>query len=70
MCDCPRLETLRPCTQAVAKRFLVFEEARELVWEKRLTSQADWTRWCKEGNRPPNVPSRPQQVTYSDVHYS
>jgi hypothetical protein len=48
--------------QAAAKRFLPFEEARELMREKKMTKKADWVQWCKEGNRPKDVPSLPSQV--------
>ena len=48
--------------QAAAKRFLPFEEAREFMWEKKMTRKADWKQWCREGNRPKDVPYDPDKV--------
>ena len=49
--------------QAAAKRFLPFEEAREFVRKQQMTGLKQWKQWCKEGNRPKDVPSLPSQVS-------
>jgi hypothetical protein len=51
--------------QAAAKRFLLFEEAREFVREKGLTSHRKWFQWCREGSRPKDMPSNPVPGVYS-----
>jgi hypothetical protein len=48
--------------QAAAKRFLPFEEAREYARKQQFTGKKQWKQWCKEGNRPKDVPSRPDRV--------
>ena len=48
--------------QAAAKRFLPFEEAREFARKQQISGHMQWQQWCKEGNRPKDVPSRPDQV--------
>ena len=39
-----------------------FEEAREYVRKVGLKSHKEWLAWCKEGKRPSNIPSAPEQV--------
>jgi hypothetical protein len=41
------------------KDALPFEEARRFVHSLGLKSQQDWWRYCKSGNRPPNIPAVP-----------
>jgi hypothetical protein len=48
--------------QAATKRFLPFEEAREFARKQHMTKKADWVQWCKEGNRPKDVPAHPDRV--------
>jgi hypothetical protein len=48
--------------QAAAKRFLPFEEAREFARKQKMTKKADWKQWCREGNRPKDVPYDPDKV--------
>jgi len=51
--------------QAAARRFLPFEEARELVRKEGLKSHKEWQQWCRDGHRPSNIPAAPDR-TYSD----
>ena len=46
-------------------KFLPFEEALVVARSLGLANRFEWQVWCKEGMRPPNVPSRPDQ-TYED----
>jgi hypothetical protein len=48
--------------QAAAKRFLPFEEAREFARKQQITGKKQWQQWCKEGNRPKDVPYDPDKV--------
>ena len=48
------------------KTFLPFEEALAVAQALGLASRTEWIAWCKEGLRPPNVPSLPSS-TYKDV---
>jgi hypothetical protein len=48
--------------QAAAKRFLPFEEAREFARKQQFTGHKQWVQWCKEGNRPKDVPAAPDRV--------
>jgi hypothetical protein len=43
---------------------LAFDDARELARELELTTQRDWERWCRAGNRPQDVPSNPDRVRF------
>ena len=54
--------------QAAAKRWLPFEEARELVRKAGLKSQKEWKQWCRDGHRPETIPSHPH-TTYSDEEW-
>ena len=45
--------------------FLPFDEALAVAQSLGLASQKEWRVWSKEGLRPPNVPSRPDQI-YKD----
>ena len=51
--------------QARHKQFLPFDEALAVARSLGLASQYEWQAWCKEGMRPPNVPSNPDS-TYKD----
>ena len=51
--------------QAAAKRWLPFEEARELVRKEGLKGHREWVQWCRDGHRPDTIPSTPDK-TYSD----
>jgi len=46
-------------------KFLPFGEALAVARSLNLASQREWEVWCKEGTRPPNVPSHPDR-TYKD----
>jgi hypothetical protein len=48
--------------QAAAKRSLPFEEAREFARKQQMTGTKQWFQWCKEGNRPKDVPAHPEVV--------
>ena len=50
----------------VLQQFLPFGEALAVVQSLRLASSKEWRVWCKEGMRPPNVPSNPQQTYKHD----
>ena len=47
-------------------KFLPFSEALPLARSLGLANRAEWLAWCKEGMRPPNVPSNPQAVYKHD----
>ena len=47
------------------KEFLPFAEALAVARSLNLANRFDWEQCCKEGTRPPNVPSSPHQV-YTD----
>ena len=44
-------------------QFLPFAEALAVARSLNLASSNEWAAWCKEGRRPPNVPSHPD-TTY------
>ena len=46
-------------------RFLPFSEALAVARSLGLANNFEWREWCKEGMRPPNVPSHPERV-YKD----
>ena len=48
-----------------AAHFLPFAEALAFTHSLGLASKAEWKEWCKEGMRPPNVPSNPNRA-YKD----
>ena len=52
-------------TQCGTEQFLPFGEALTLARSLGLASNEEWQQWGKEGFRPLNVPSRPEQV-YND----
>jgi hypothetical protein len=46
----------------ISPQFLPFVKAREFVKGLNLTGMADWHKYSKSGNRPPNIPSNPHIV--------
>ena len=52
-------------TQRGTEQFLPFEEALAAARSLGLPGRMEWWAWCKEGSRPPNVPSNPNRV-YKD----
>ena len=48
------------------KQFLPFGEALAVARSLNLASSKEWAVWCKQGTRPPNVPSRPD-LAYKDA---
>ena len=46
-------------------KFLPFAKALALARSLGLANQKEWAVWCKEGRRPPNVPTHPDR-TYKD----
>ena len=48
-----------------ASKFAPFAQALTFARSLNLASQKEWKMWCKEGRRPPNVPSTPG-ATYKD----
>ena len=48
-----------------ASKFAPFGQARTFAQSLNLASEKEWRVWCKEGMRPPNVPSNPPR-TYKD----
>ena len=46
-------------------KFLPFDEALAVARSLGLANVFEWRQWCKEGMRPPNVPSHPDR-TYND----
>ena len=49
-------------TTASSAQWLPFEEARAFVRDLGLKSEQDWHKWCKQGNRPSNIPPSPQNA--------
>ena len=47
-------------------KFAPFDQALTFAQSLGLAGKAEWHAWCKEGRRPPNVPSDPAQV-YKDA---
>jgi len=43
-------------------QFLPFEEARAFVHSQGLKKELDWKDWCKQGERPANIPAAPEVV--------
>jgi hypothetical protein len=46
----------------LAKVFRPFDDARAFVHGLHLKSRAEWTRYCKSGMKPTDIPSNPEQV--------
>ena len=49
-----------------ASKFVPFGEALAFAQSLGLANTREWEAWCKEGRRPPNVPSHPHK-TYKDA---
>lgn len=49
----------------VKKEFLPFNQAREFVLKQRIINVNGWREWCKNGNKPENIPSNPNRI-YKD----
>jgi hypothetical protein len=43
-------------------RFRTFEDARSYVWTLGIKSQAEWSKYCKSGGRPSDIPATPRGV--------
>jgi len=54
-----------PFDKARVSKFLPFGEVLAVARSLGLASKREWRAWCKEGARPPNVPSHPND-TYKD----
>ena len=50
-----------------AREFLAFAKALALVRSARLVNQTEWRAWCKDGQRPLNIPSRPDRTYVHSV---
>jgi superfamily II DNA or RNA helicase len=51
------------------KEYLPFTYAREYVREQHFQSRAEWEQYCKSGNKPDKIPSRPD-VAYDGRGYT
>ena len=51
--------------QRGTEQFLPFKEALAVARSLGLANRFEWRAWCKDGRRPPNVPSNPER-TYKD----
>ena len=49
-----------------ASKFAPFDQALDFARSLGLAGEKEWRVWCKEGRRPPNVPSHPG-TTYKDT---
>ena len=47
------------------KKTKSFSEARKIARKLKLLNWAAWTRWCKEGKRPNDIPAKPY-IVYKD----
>lgn len=47
------------------EEYLSFEDARDIVRELKLQSSSAWFEYCKNGNKPNNIPSDPR-IIYKD----
>jgi hypothetical protein len=43
-------------------RFRTFEDARSYVWTLGIKSQGEWSKYCKSGGRPSDIPAAPSKV--------
>ncbi|CAD7940502.1 unnamed protein product [Amoebophrya sp. A25] len=55
---------LRPYAPRPSRRahFLSYEASQTYMKRFGLKSSSDWIRWCRDGHRPPCIPSRPHAV--------
>ena len=47
----------------MSARFLEFEEARKFVRNQKIKNKKEWCEYCRTGNKPLNIPGRPE-ITY------
>lgn len=55
LCDIGKIEILK-------NGFLKYSEAKEFVKDLKIRSKTEWGTYCKNGNRPYNVPSTPNRT--------
>ena len=48
------------------KKFREFESAREFVRSLNLKSQKEWMEYCKSGNKPDDIPQKPERTYKKD----
>ena len=51
-----------PSNTPKMSKFLPVDEALAVAQSLNLANRFEWRAWCKEGMRPPNVPSNPQRT--------
>ena len=51
------------------RQYRPFQKARAFVRELGLKSQAEWTSYCRSGNKPPDIPTNPDK-TYAEVGWA
>ena len=56
-----RLGAGNQSSKTKGEQFLPFGEALRVARSLRLVSQKEWTLWCRSGERPTNVPTRPDK---------
>lgn len=44
------------------KKFRSFEKAKKFVYKLGLKSQPEWSRYCKSGQKPDDIPTRPDKT--------
>ena len=49
-------------THRTMSEFLPFDEGLAVAQSLNLAKRSEWRAWCKEGVRPPNVPSAPGKI--------
>ena len=57
-----RLGLIMRAKRHTTPKWRSFDEARAFVRSKGLTSQADWTRYCRSGDKPDDIPTNPYQT--------
>ena len=53
-------------TRGSSNNFLPFAEAREYALSLELSGLKEWKDWCRNGERPNNIPSAPDQYYKED----
>jgi hypothetical protein len=48
------------------RNFRPYKEAREFARALKLNSRKEWTEYCKSGNKPDNIPSKPERTYKKD----
>jgi hypothetical protein len=46
--------------------FRPFHEARDYVHKRELKSQSQWNKYCKSGEKPPDIPAAPARTYRRD----